>query len=126
MAQAIFNKLAGGKHGAFSAGTKVNPQREGQKLKDKISADDPVLVALREIGIDASEQTRHNLTLEDLEKANVAVVMAEPETLPDFLKESEKTIYWDVRDTDGLPLEDVRKTRDRLATLITELLEKIL
>ena len=125
MAAAIFKKLADNKHESFSAGTEVRREREGQKLKDKMPADDPVLVALREMGIDASEQTRHHLTPEMLAEADMAIVMAEPETIPEFLAKSDKAIRWNVKDTDGLSLPDVRETRDHLVKLITELLKKI-
>ena len=124
MAEAILNNLSEGKHKASSVGTYVirgdDTTREGQKLKDH--PDMNVIAAMHEIGIDISENQRTQLTPEILEKADKAVVMAQPEFVPEYLSRSQKTIFWKVEDPYEKSLAFTRNVRDQIKNLVKDLL----
>ena len=125
MAESIFNKLAAGKHRAFSCGTKVSDKEgksmHGQKLKDLSSARE-TLDSLAALGIDASESQRDQLTPELLAQADIVVVMAEPHTIPDFLKDRQGLIVWDVEDPKGKDRVETDAIREKITALVTGLL----
>jgi protein-tyrosine-phosphatase len=124
MAEVIFNKMMDGKNVSTSAGTKVfnkeGESRDGRLLKETLGAEN-VILSLAQIGIDASDNKRTQLTPEILEDCDKAIVMAEPETVPDYLKNSDKTIYWDVQDPKGMDLEDTSKIRNQIELSIKNL-----
>lgn len=125
MAEAIFNKKYKGVHSATSAGTLVRSKegesRHGQKLKDLLPAAKEVLDVLSEIGIDASEYERTQLSPEMLEAADLAVVMAEPYSFPEYLTAASNVVYWEVEDPKGQDLEFTRRIRDEVAEKIESL-----
>ncbi len=125
MAEVIFNKLADGKYISTSAGTKVfnkeGESRDGVLLKNTLGAEN-VILSLAQIGIDASDNSRTQLTPEMLNACDKAIVMAEPETIPDYLRESDKAIYWEVEDPKGMDLEDTSKIRNEIDLLVKGLL----
>jgi arsenate reductase len=128
VAEAIFTKLAKNQHSATSAGTRVRDKegnsREGTKLKD-IGGAEKVLIALKEIGIDASENVSNQLNPELLDNADIAIVMAEKETIPDYLSKSNKCAYWDIVDMKDQSLEDVRIGRDKIYALSEKLVKTL-
>lgn len=123
MAEAIFNSLSKGKHTALSVGTKVG-EHEGQKLKELESATN-VLAVLREIGIDAENNVRTQLTPEILGKVDVVVSMSEQETIPEYLSNDGRVAYWKVMDPFRQSLEITRQIREQIAGLVQALLESL-
>lgn len=126
MAQLIFNKLADGKHAASSAGVKVVDKltlknREGQLIKD-VPASQYALKVLNEIDIDASKKTRHQVTQEDAEAADMVVVMIDPKITPEFLTQHNNVVFWKVEDPFEQSLEFTRQIRDQIQKLVKELL----
>jgi arsenate reductase len=125
IAEAIFNKMTEGKYTATSAGTMVfnkdGESGDGVLLKDTLGAEN-VIKSLSQIGIDVSNNKRTQLTPGMLESCDKAIVMAEPETIPKYLKESDKAIYWEVEDPKGMDLEETSKIRDQIDGLIMKLL----
>ena len=115
MAEAFFNKMAGSKANAISAGTQpadtLNPT---------------VVEAMREVGIDIVSNKPKALTLEMVEKADRMITMgcgAEAGGLcPASFVETED---WELEDPKDKPIEQVRLIRDnikqRVAKLISEL-----
>ncbi len=115
MAEAFFNKLAGGKAQALSAGT----QPAGEV--------NPVVVeAMREAGIDISGNKPKALTMDMVEKADRMITMgcgAEAEaTCPASFIETED---WALEDPKGKTIEAVRKIRDEIKERVTKLLKEI-
>jgi protein-tyrosine-phosphatase len=112
MAQALFDRAAGGRHRALSAGTtpgdRVHPE---------------VVDVMRELGIDVSNRLPRGLTRELAEQADVVVTMGCGDECPYI--PGKRYIDWDLRDPAGRPVEEVRATRDeiaaRVATLVSEL-----
>lgn len=123
MAAALFSKMLP-EHDVSSAGTRVvdkkGNSRDGQKLGDLAGAHH-VIECLLEEGMDVRENTRRQLTPAIVQGANKIIVMAEPATIPNYLKDSPKAIYWDVTDPKGTDLEAHRGTRDLIKGLLAGL-----
>ena len=120
LAEALFNNLTKGKHTAISAGTKVireDANKEGQTISDP-----NIITAMKEVGIDVSQNVRNQFTPEMLKEADKVVVMSEPENTPSFLSQSEKAIFWNIPDTYNQNLEFVRGVRDQLKILVSDLI----
>lgn len=122
MAAALFNKYAEGKHLACSAGTKVDV--EGQKLKDRETAEN-VLKSLDEVGIDARENVRTQLTEPIAQTADYIVSMVERDTLPDYLQTNSNVRYWSVVDPFGQSLQFTRDRRDEIEQKVKELVNEL-
>ena len=126
MAEALFAKLAP-EHEARSAGTRVSVDGElgeGCRLADIIYAQN-VILSLRERGIEAGDRVRTQLTPGIAEWADRIIVMAEPETIPDFLARASNTDYWEVENPKGMTLEDHRDRIGQLESLIDRLIQKL-
>ena len=121
IAEAIFNHLSLGKHEAISAGIRV-VREDANKEGQKVSAVE-IIQVMKEMGIDVSAKIRNQVTPEMVEGADKVVVMAQAETIPDFLKENKKVIYWDVPDPAGQSIEFARGVRDKLKSMISDFIE---
>jgi arsenate reductase (thioredoxin) len=112
MSQALFERAAGGRHTALSAGTspaeRVHPA---------------VVEAMRELDIDLSDRRPQLLTDALAEQADVIVTMGCGDACPYI--PGKRYEDWDLPDPSGRPLEEVRATREeiqrRIAALVTEL-----
>ena len=112
MAEAIFNRLAGGRHRGISAGS--NPAE----------AVNPVVVeALREIGIDTSGRRPRKLTVEIAEEADIAVTMGCGEGICPIVPGEVRD--WPLEDPTGKPLEVVRRIRDEIEARVKALLAEL-
>jgi len=115
MAAAFFNRMAGGKATAISAGTQP---------ADKVNT--AVVEVMKETSIDISGNKPQLLTFDMVEKADRMITMgcgADAGGLcPAGFIETED---WKLDDPHGQPLEEVRKIRDevkrRVAKLLTEM-----
>ena len=115
MAEAFFNKLAGGKAQALSAGTKP------------ASEVDPVVVeAMKEASINISGNKPKMLTIEMVEKAERMITMgcgAEAEAVcPASFIETED---WALEDPKEKTLEEVRKIRDEIKERVKKLVREV-
>jgi protein-tyrosine-phosphatase len=108
MSQALFERAAGGRHEARSAGTRpasrVHPQ---------------VVEAMREVGVDLEGRTPQVLTDELAAWADVVVTMGCGDECP--YVPGKRYLDWDLPDPSGKSLEEVRQTRDDIARRVTEL-----
>jgi arsenate reductase (thioredoxin) len=108
MSQGLFERAAGGRHTAASAGTTpadhVHPE---------------VVEVMREVGIDLSDRQPQLLTLELAEPADVVVTMGCGDECP-FIP-GKRYLDWDLPDPKGRPLEAVRATRQDIERRVTEL-----
>lgn len=112
MAEAIFNRLAGGRHRGISAGS--NPAE----------AVNPVVVeALREIGIDISGMRPRKLTAEIAEEADIAVTMGCGEGICPIVPGEVRD--WSLEDPTGKSLEAVRRIRDEIEARVKALLAEL-
>ena len=109
MAEAFFNSLAEGKAIATSAGT-----------RPAAHVDSNVAQAMREIGIDITQQRPKPLTFEMVESADRVITMGcgVEEVCPASFIPTED---WELEDPEGKPLEKVRQIRDEIKTRVEEL-----
>ena len=112
MSQALFERAAGGRHRALSAGTTpadhVHPE---------------VVEVMREIGIDVADREPKLLTRELAEQADVVVTMGCGDECPYI--PGRRYLDWDLEDPKGRPLDEVRATRDDIDRRVRELVEEL-
>ena len=112
MSQALFERAAGGRHRALSAGTtpadRVHPE---------------VVEAMRELGVDLSGNTPRGLTRELTETADVVVTMGCGDECPYI--PGKRYLDWDLPDPKGQPIEAVRRTRDDIERRVAELIAEL-
>jgi arsenate reductase len=112
ISQALFERAAGGRHSARSAGTtpgdRVHPE---------------VVAAMNELGIDLSERQPRLLSPADSEWADVVVTMGCGDECP--YVPGVRYVDWDLPDPKGQPLETVRATRDEIAERVEALVGEL-
>ena len=102
-AMSLYNQLYSS--GASSAGTKV--AETGELLADRPGAEN-IISVMQEYGLDISKNTRIQVTQELAQHFDKLIVMAEPETIPEWLLQSAKTDIWTIQDPKG---QDIPSTR---------------
>ena len=112
MSGALFERAAGGRHSALSAGTtpaaRVHPE---------------VVEVMSELGIDLSDRKPQKLTRELAERADVVVTMGCGDECP--YMPGKRYVDWDLQDPKGRPLEEVRATRDDIARRVRALVDEL-
>jgi arsenate reductase len=112
MSAALFERAAGGRHRALSAGTtpaaRVHPE---------------VVEVMRELGIDLSGRTPTKLSRELAERADVVVTMGCGDECP--YVPARRYVDWDLEDPKGRPLAEVRATRDDIAGRVDALVREL-
>jgi arsenate reductase (thioredoxin) len=112
MSAALFERAAGGRHRALSAGTtpgdRVHPE---------------VVEVMGELGIDLFGRTPRRLTRELAEEADVVVTMGCGDECPYI--PGKRYLDWDLPDPKGRPLDEVRATRDDIAERVKALVEEV-
>jgi arsenate reductase len=112
MSQALFERGAGGRHTALSAGTtpadRVHPE---------------VVEVMAELGIDLAGRTPQLLTRELAERADVVVTMGCGDACPYI--PGKRYVDWELSDPAGSPIAEVRATRDEIASRVQSLLQEL-
>lgn len=112
MSRALFERAAQGRHSADSAGTtpgdRVHPE---------------VVTVMDELGIDLRGRTPQLLTTELAERADVVVTMGCGDSCPYI--PGKRYLDWDLPDPKGQALNDVRVTREDIATRVTALVAEL-
>jgi arsenate reductase len=112
MSQALFERAAGGRHGADSAGTspaeRVHPE---------------VAEAMLERGIDLAGRRPKLLTRELAEAADVVVTMGCGDECPYI--PGKRYIDWDLADPAGEHIGTVRSIRDEIARRVGDLVSEL-
>jgi protein-tyrosine-phosphatase len=114
MSQALFERAAGGRHSAESAGSIAEP---GGHVHPE------VVQVMNEIGIDLSDRTPQRLSDELAARADVLVTMGCGDTCPYF--PGKRYVDWDLPDPKGRPLDEVRATRDHIARRVDALVSDL-
>src|SRR5690348_13402768 len=96
MSAALFERAAGGRHHALSAGT-----TPGERVHPE------VVEVMNEFGIDLSERKPQKLTTDLAQQADVVVTMGCGDECPYI--PGKRYIDWDLEDPKGRPLEEVRQ-----------------
>jgi arsenate reductase len=112
MSQALFQRAAGDRHEARSAGTTpgagVHPE---------------VVEAMRELGIDLSGNRPRGLTDDLAGWADLVVTMGCGDACP--VIPGKRYVDWDLPDPQGRPLAEVRATRDDIEERVKQLLAEL-
>ena len=112
MSQALFQRAAGDRHTAISAGTTpaehVHPE---------------VVEVMRELDVDLAERKPQLLTRELAEQADVIVTMGCGDACP--YVPGKQNIDWDLPDPKGRPIAEVRATRDEISRRVTALIDQL-
>lgn len=124
IAESLFNKYSGelGNDSAQSAGTCVF-EKEGQEISN--IKETSVIKVMNQEGIDISKNKRNQLTLERMIGFDKIIVMAEEETIPDFLKADKRVIYWNIPDPKGGGYDLHYNVREELRGRVLNLLNHI-
>ncbi|PLS80770.1 hypothetical protein CYG49_04050 [Candidatus Saccharibacteria bacterium] len=113
MAEGLFNKYITGSQ-ADSAGTIVADD-EGETIEERAQTGGGakhVIAVMDEEGIDVRQSKRNQVTEEILQNYDKVIVMAEKDTIQNWLSTSDKFIYWKVEDPRFKGLEAARETRN--------------
>jgi len=112
MSAALFDRAAGGRHRALSAGTtpadRVHPE---------------VVEVMREAGIDIADRVPRKLTRELVEQPHVVVTMGCGDECP--YVPGKRYVDWDLADPKGRPVDEVRATRDNIARRVEALVAEL-
>ena len=112
MSRALFERAAGGRHTADSAGTtpgdRVHPE---------------VVEAMGELGVDVAGRVPQRLTTELAERADVVVTMGCGDECPYI--PGKRYVDWDLSDPKGRPIDEVRAIRDDIATRVEALAREL-
>jgi len=109
MSRALFERAAGGRHEAESAGT-----TPGDRVHPEVAQ------VMRELDLELSERRPRLLTRELSEWADVVVTMGCGDECPYI--PGKRYVDWDLPDPKGLPEAQVRAIRDDIAARVIALL----
>jgi arsenate reductase (thioredoxin) len=112
ISQALFERAAGGKHTALSAGTTPAEHVHSE-----------VVTVMQELGIDLSNHQPQLLTTELAEQANVIVTMGCGDACPYI--PGKRYLDWDLPDPRSRPTSEVRATRDEIARRVDSLVQEL-
>ncbi len=126
MAEVLFKQLDKGLNFATSAGVEAlgdgGVDMDGMFLKERDSSK-YVIECMKEMDVDVSNNKIKRLTPEMVESADKIFMMANPDTAPDYLRDSEKVVYWSVIDPCGRTLESHREIRNEVEKLVRGIIE---
>ena len=114
MSQALFERAAGGRHEARSAGSRADP--EGQVHPQ-------VVEVMREVGVDLAGRRPQPLSLELARGADVVVTMGCGDECP--VVPGARRLDWALDDPKDRPVDDVRATRDDIARRVAALVDEL-
>jgi arsenate reductase len=112
MAAALLDRQAAGKIRVASAGSEPADQ-----------LNPAVVQAMAEVGIDISREIPKLLTAGKVQAADVVITMGCGDACPVY--PGKRYLDWDLPDPAGLDLAAVRPIRDRVAILVTDLLNDL-
>jgi arsenate reductase len=112
LAQALFERAAGGRHEARSAGSEPAER-----------VDDAVVAALREVGLDVAGRVPRRLERADADWADVVVTMGCGDACP--VVPGARYVDWNLPDPHARPLGEVRALRDEIAERVAALVREL-
>ena len=114
MSQALFERVAGGRHNALSAGSEADPDGHVHPQ---------VIEVMSELGADLSDRRPRPLTDELARRADVIVTMGCGDSCP--VIPGKRYLDWDLPDPKGRPTDEVRATRDDIARRVEALVAEL-
>jgi len=116
MSQALFERAAGGRHRALSAGSEAVP--EGGPHPE-------VVEAMRELGVELGGRRPQRLTPELAAQADAVITMGCGDACPVIPGRKQLREDWDLTDPKDRPLEEVRATRDEIERRVRDLVAEL-
>jgi arsenate reductase (thioredoxin) len=114
MSQALFERAAGGRHRAASAGSVADPAGRVHPQ---------VVEAMAEVGMDLADRRPQPLTREVAEQADVVVTMGCGDACP-FIP-GKRYVEWELPDPKDRPRDEVRAIRDDIARRVEALVGEL-
>src|SRR5215208_1534494 len=114
MSAALFERAAGGRHHALSAGTEADPDGRVHP---------PVVEVMRELSVDLSDRRPQRLSPELVEQADVVVTMGCGDACP--VIPGTRYRDWELEDPKDRPVDEVRATRDEIARRVEALVAEL-
>ena len=74
-----------------------------------------------EQGVDVGNKQRKQLTLGMVQEADKIMVMADDDTWPDYLRDSDKVVVWEIQDTRGMGPDSARPLYDEIKRRVRKL-----
>jgi arsenate reductase len=112
ISEALFERAAGGRHQAQSAGT-----RPADRVHPEVAE------AMRELGIELADRVPKRLERRQVKWADIVVTMGCGDECP-YLP-GKRYLDWELEDPKGKSPESVRATRDEIARRVEALIEEI-
>jgi protein-tyrosine-phosphatase len=114
MSAALFERAAGGRHRALSAGSEADPDGHVHPQ---------VVEVMRELDVDLSDRRPQRLTNELAEQADVVVTMGCGDACPYI--PGKRYVDWELADPKALPIDEVRAIRDDIAHRVERLVAEL-
>jgi arsenate reductase len=114
MSAALFERAAGRRHHALSAGSEADP---GGRVHPQ------VVEVMRELDIDLSDRRPQRLSRELAEQADVVVTMGCGDACPYI--PGKRYLDWDLEDPKDRPVDEVRATRNDIARRVEALVAEL-
>jgi arsenate reductase len=114
MSQALFERAAGGRHRALSAGSEADPNGRVHPQ---------VVDVMDELGLDLTDRRPQRLTRELAEQADVVVTMGCGDACPYI--PGKRYVDWELEDPKGRSVAEVRATRDDIARRVEALVAEL-
>jgi arsenate reductase len=114
MSQALFERAAGGRHRALSAGSEADPSGRVHPQ---------VVDVMDELGLDLTDRRPQRLTRELAEQADVVVTMGCGDACPYI--PGKRYVDWELEDPKGRSVAEVRATRDDIARRVEALVAEL-
>ena len=102
---------------AFAERAGFDVRSAGSRAESRLHPE--VVEAMRELGYDLSGRVPHQLDDQDVEWADLIVTMGCGDACP--VLPGKQYLDWNLQDPAGMPIEVVRRIRDRIAGLVEEL-----
>jgi protein-tyrosine-phosphatase len=114
MSQALFERAAGGRHRALSAGSEADPSGRVHPQ---------VVDVMDELGLDLTDRRPQRLTRELAEQADVVVTMGCGDACPYI--PGKRYVDWELEDPKGRSVAEVRATCDDIARRVEALVAEL-
>ena len=114
MSAALFERAAGGRHHALSAGSEADPDGHVHPQ---------VVEVMRELGIDLGDRRPRRLTPDLAQAADVVVTMGCGDACP--VIPGKRYLDWDLPDPKDRAIDEVRATREDIARRVAALVREL-
>ena len=79
---------------------------------------------MKELGVDISQNVRTQLTEDLVRQVDRVIVIADRDTWPDYLSNSDKVVVWDIQDTLGMGSDEAQLLLDEIKRRVEELVRE--